>query len=75
MWHHVVWINHFKAYRIDILATFTHFKTHSWRWSSWGGGGGGGSHILVPKNTFTDVFDISCDIGDFDSEHTFSALR
>ena len=23
------------------------------------------SHVLVPKNTFTDVFDNTCDISDF----------
>ena len=58
MWY-VVWINH-SAARIDILATFTQFKTHR-GWSRWGRG----AHTLVPKNTFTDVFDISCDTGDF----------
>ena len=60
MWH-VVWINHFRA-RIDILATSTQFKTHR-QWSRWGMCRG--TYILVPKNTFKDVFDISCDIGDF----------
>ena len=45
--------------RIDILATFTQFKTHRW-WVRWDRG----AHILVPKNTFMDVFDISCDMGD-----------
>ena len=29
------------------------------------GGAGGGANTLVPKNTFRDVFDISCDTGDF----------
>ena len=49
-----------------------------------GGGGGGGpcppppppllpKQKFVPKNTFTDVFDISCDI--VTSERTFSALK
>ena len=30
------------------------------------GDGAGGAHILVPKDTFMDVFDISCDIGNFE---------
>ena len=58
MWY-VVWINH-PTVGIDIMATFTQFKTHR-QWSRWGRG----AHTLVPKNTFTDLFDISCDIGDF----------
>ena len=28
-------------------------------------GGGGDPHVLVPKNTFTDVFDNTCDSSDF----------
>ena len=33
----------------------------------WGGAGGLGRvpHVLVPKNTFTDVLDFTCDISDF----------
>ena len=36
------------------------------------GGGVGGTppHVLVPKNTFNDVFDYTCDISDF-SAHIF----
>ena len=43
--------------------------------SGWGGGEAGGAGVrsphqtkicfLVPKNTFTDIFDFTCDIGDF----------
>ena len=41
------------------------FRLH-WRWSRGAGGRAsspGGE--LVPKNTFTDVFDNTCDISDF----------
>ena len=37
-----------------------------------GGGGGGFPYVLVPTNTSTDVFDNTCDIGEF-REH-ISAL-